>query len=503
VWAGFGFWEGLPHCALARLIHSSNKYWNMRMGIFRVPIYFLCIFALNQAHYASEGRRWLDASLKDVQAAAEVNDSYAQGFLALVYAHGDKGSDISIMNASKWAALSSQANHWLGHFALGYLARFRADGLDGDDVGRYYLKSFRDPDGRMIKAAASGDPIASYALAEIFTSDEVRPSLVPDLELAAEHYSVSSHAGYAPASVEFALLKAHAVGNDEFGIKKDLAGGIALLQEAARTNLPSANHYLGRFYFKGIGVKVDPRMALVHYQAAADRGHAISQLTVADFHAYGEAGPVKVDLALRYARLALDQMETQALEKIAAYEELLAGGGTAPPGQPSTLPQVPSPAESSPPPPPPPSPARSEPFPPAQASLSPALPSPYEGSVRIPEPSSSVYPPQPSTLPIPPSLPPSVSPSPSAGPVQKRELAKKHYFGREALLDYERSIRLFTESANAGDAEAARYLGIMYLRGKGVLKDNAKAFQWFTLASDRGDPLAKKNAKMLQSLIGN
>jgi TPR repeat protein len=43
----------------------------------------------------------------------------------------------------------------------------------------------------------------------------------------------------------------------------------------------------------------------------------------------------------------------------------------------------------------------------------------------------------------------------------------------------------------------------MYLRGKGVLKDNAKAFQWFTLASDRGDPLAKKNAKMLQSLIGN
>jgi uncharacterized protein len=475
----------------------------MRMGIFRVPFYLLCIFALNQAHYASEGRRWLDLSLKDLQAAAEARDSYAQGFLALVYAHGDKGADISITKASKWAALSSQANHWLGHFALGFLARFRADGLEEADVGRYYLKSFLDRDGRMIKAAASGDPVASYALAEIFTSDEVRPSLVPDLELAAEHYSVSSHAGYGPASIEFALIKAHLVGNEEFGIKKDLPGGIALLQEAARADMPSANHYLGRFYYQGIGVKADPKMALVHYHAAADRGHAISQLTVADFHAYGEAGPVKIDLALRYARLAMDQMETQALEKIAAYEELLAGGGTAPRGQSTTLPQVPSPVQSTPPPPPPPSPARSEPFPPAQASLSPALPSPYEGSVRIPEPPSSVYPPQPSTPPIPPSLPSSASPSPTTDPRQKRELAKKHYFGREAPLDYERSIRLFTDSANAGDAEAARYLGIMYLRGKGVPKDNAKAFQWFVLASDRGDSLAKKNAEMLRTLIGN
>ena len=57
------------------------------------------------------------------------------------------------------------------------------------------------------------------------------------------------------------------------------------------------------------------------------------------------------------------------------------------------------------------------------------------------------------------------------------------------------------QSANAGDAEAARYLGIMYLRGKGVPKDNAKALEWFTLASDRGDALAGKNVQMLKSLL--
>jgi len=474
----------------------------MRMGTFKLLCYLLCISALNQALYASDGKRWLDLSLKDVQIAAEARDSYAQGFLALVYAHGDKGADISISNASKWAALSSQANHWLGHFALGFLARFRADGLEEADIGRYYLKSFQDRDGRMIKAAASGDPVASYALAEIFTSDEVRPFLVPDLELAAEHYSVASRAGFGPASVEFALIKAHLIGNDEFGIRKDIPGGIALLQEAARANIPSANHYLGRFYYQGIGLKPDSKMALVHYQAAADRGHAISQLTVADFHAYGEAGPIKIDLALRYARLAMDQMETQALEKIAAYEELLAGGGIA--RQEKSLvtsPQVPSPEQDAPP--PPPSPPRSEPFLSPQASFSQALPSAYEGSTRIPELPSVVSPPQNTTLPIPPSLPSSTSASLATGPIQKRELAKKHYFGRQAVLDYGISIRLFTDSANAGDAEAARYLGIMYLRGKGVPKDNTKALQWFTLASERGDSLAKKNATTLQSLIGN
>ena len=475
----------------------------MRMGIFKVQFYLLCIFAVYQAHYASEGTRWLNLSLKDVQAAAEARDSYAQGFLSLVYAHGDKGTDVSISKASRWAALSSQANHWLGHFALGFLARFRADGLEHQDIGRYYLKSFQDRDGRMIKAAASGDPVASYALAEIFTSDEVRPSLVPDLEFAAEHYSIASRAGYAPASVEFALIKAHLVGNEEFGIKKDLSGGISLLREAAQGNMPSANHYLGRFYYQGIGVQADPKMALVHYQAAADRGHAISQLTVADFHAYGEAGPVKIDLALRYARLAMDQMETQALEKIAAYEQLLAEGGTVPPAQvPSPVPQVPSPVDGIPPPPPPPSPSRNNSFPQPQASLSPGLPSPYEGP-KTPVPPPSVYSPPANTPPVPPALPPSPNPSSPSSPEQKRELAKKHYFGRAAVLDYEKAMRLFTESANAGDAESARYLGIMYLRGKGAPKDNNKSFQWFTLASDRGDALAKKNAEMLQSLIGN
>ena len=485
----------MHYCALARVIHSSNKYGIMRMGFFRILPYFLCISALNQALYANEGSNWLASAVSDVQKAAEAKDAYAQGFLALVYAHGDKGMDVSFESAKRWALLSSQADHWLGHFATGYLARFPSDGLaNARNVGRYYLKAFQDPDGKMIKAAATGDPIAAYALAEIFTSDEVRPSLVPDLDLAARHYSVSSNAGYGPAMVEFSLLKTHAVG--DVGFSKDLAGGISLLEEASRSNLPSAHHYLGRAYFKGLGVKSDLKMALVHFQAAADRGYAISQLTVADFYAYGVVGPPKVDLALRYARLAMGQQEKKALEKIAEYEALLAGSGAP---VTAALPRVPSPIETTPPPPTPPSPGRTLPVAPVEPSLAPDLPSPYAPSVPPPPTVAPLTPP----TPIPP-VRVAPGPSPSAGSsVEVRELAKKYYFGRGSPPDYGQSLVLFTQSANAGDAEAARYLGIMYLRGKGIPKDNAKALEWFTLASDRGDALAGKNVQMLKSILGN
>ena len=66
-------------------------------------------------------------------------------------------------------------------------------------------------------------------------------------------------------------------------------------------------------------------MALVHFQAAADRGYGLSQLTVADFYAYGVTGPPKVDIALRYARLALNYNEASALEKIGEYQKILSG----------------------------------------------------------------------------------------------------------------------------------------------------------------------------------
>ena len=95
----------------------------------------------------------------------------------------------------------------------------------------------------------------------------------------------------------------------------------------------------------------------------------------------------------------------------------------------------------------------------------------------------------------------SALPSSTTGSSEKiRTLAKNHYFGRESAPDYERAFALFTHLANAGDAEAARYLGIAYLRGKGVSKDSVKALKWFRVASRRGDALAAKNVRMLKAV---
>jgi TPR repeat protein len=67
-------------------------------------------------------------------------------------------------------------------------------------------------------------------------------------------------------------------------------------------------------------------------------------------------------------------------------------------------------------------------------------------------------------------------------------------------LDFNRAFQLFTDSAQSGNPEAARYLGIMHLRGKGVAKNYDKALEWFTKAADGGDELAIKNVKTLKIL---
>ena len=293
------------------------------MGYIRTTTYILAICLLYQALSGNEGSKWIEADLIDLKDASTQNDPYAQGFLALSYAHGDKGLDLSMDKALELSQAAAGQNHWLGHFALGYLARFEPYGPNEALVRKHYLEAFQDPDARLIKAFTNNDPVASYALGEIFTSDEVRPDLVPDFTFAAKHYEKSSQGGYQPASVQYALFKQHEIVDPEMAIEKDLVQGINLLKRAAQSKLPAAYHYLGRSYFKGIGVELDQEMALVNFRAAADRGFPISQLAVAEFFAYGVAGPPKIDLAIRYARLALDQEEERAKIKIAEYERLL------------------------------------------------------------------------------------------------------------------------------------------------------------------------------------
>ena len=57
-------------------------------------------------------------------------------------------------------------------------------------------------------------------------------------------------------------------------------------------------------------------MAFVHFQAAADMGYGESQLILADFYGQGIIDSPKMDLAKRYARLALKTNYKRGMEKL-------------------------------------------------------------------------------------------------------------------------------------------------------------------------------------------
>jgi TPR repeat protein len=84
---------------------------------------------------------------------------------------------------------------------------------------------------------------------------------------------------------------------------------------------------------------------------------------------------------------------------------------------------------------------------------------------------------------------------------KRKENAKKIYWGRSSDPLLKKAVSDFEFCANQGDAESARYLGIMYLRGKGVSKDAQQALKWLELAANGGDELAQKNLQSLRKIV--
>ena len=276
------------------------------MNIFKSFLFF--VFSLfyvgSFCIYATPGQKWIDSNLDAIMEASSQNDSFAQAFLSMVYTHGDKEVNIDFEKAYKLAVLASDSNHWLGHFALGYLYRSEPIGPDLKKVRELYLKCFQDSDGTLLNLPPKRSNCWLCAGRNIY-SDLLRPQVLPDLKLAFRHYEISSQLGYGPSSVQLSLFKIHDLIETGKSSSDDKKEGIKILNFAVQKKLPSAHHYLGRAYFEGSSVGQDYKMALIHFQAAADMGYGESQLILADFYSKGLTGAPKMDLAKRYARLAL------------------------------------------------------------------------------------------------------------------------------------------------------------------------------------------------------
>ena len=61
-------------------------------------------------------------------------------------------------------------------------------------------------------------------------------------------------------------------------------------------------------------------------------------------------------------------------------------------------------------------------------------------------------------------------------------------YGRK---NYPTALRLFTASANAGNAEAQYQLGVMFARGHGVISNVPDAVSWFRRAAEQGHAAAQ------------
>ena len=57
--------------------------------------------------------------------------------------------------------------------------------------------------------------------------------------------------------------------------------------------------------------------------------------------------------------------------------------------------------------------------------------------------------------------------------------------------DYAIALREFRPLAEQGDADAQRYLGLMYANGEGVREDDAEAVRWLRKAAEQGDAVAQ------------
>ncbi len=70
--------------------------------------------------------------------------------------------------------------------------------------------------------------------------------------------------------------------------------------------------------------------------------------------------------------------------------------------------------------------------------------------------------------------------------------ARKYYTGVGLSQDYVKAYSLFYPLAKSGNAEAARFIGLMKLTGKGTTKSIATAKQWLSVASQKGDAVATR-----------
>ena len=76
-----------------------------------------------------------------------------------------------------------------------------------------------------------------------------------------------------------------------------------------------------------------------------------------------------------------------------------------------------------------------------------------------------------------------------------------YYLGAGVEQDFVRAAQLFERAALAANADAQRNLGVLYLRGWGVPRNNLHAYGWLYQAYRQGNRRAREYLEMTEHLI--
>ena len=415
----------------------------------------------------------LTEGLATVHGKAQAGDAYYQGALALFHRHGERGLNVNVAEAEKWARLAAAKDSAFGLCALAGIELEKGN----SERGRYlydeaYLNS------GLLALARDDDPLALFCLSMIEIDNPPR-----NFSKAIRHLNKSADLGLGAAQSTLGMLYFTGI-----GVKKNSQMAIRWCSKGARLQSPLGMFYLGMAYSVGDGIDYNKDIAGRWLRAAADRNLPMAQLTLGMKYATGEGFDHNLEAAVGWLERASSNGSSEAKLQLRKYRVLLE---KAQKGESSTAIDM------------------------DQRSLAEIAAEKASGSSTNLDRNATV------------------APSPESSPLSPKELADPVNYARKALTveknptkairllkgparsgdseasrllgtvyyrakEFEQARSWFQSSAKGGDAEAQRFLGMIFFLGQGVEQDYAQASHWLGKASAGGDTQAPRYLRIVE-----
>jgi TPR repeat protein len=215
-------------------------------------------------------------ALKELRAAAAFGDLDAQYELALMYHLGQLG-ELNGAEAERWYSKAANQGHLYSITNLGCMYR-RGEGVPvNSDKARVLF----------LKAAAEGDYVAQFNLGDMAEwPPEDKADDAPDLTEAIAWYTKAAEADYGPAQVRMGFFYMRGEG----GLEEDPEKAVAWWQKSTKHDMPDGWINLGHAYRLGMGIKKSNKDAMRCFAKAAELGEPEAEFLLGQMYYDGATG---------------------------------------------------------------------------------------------------------------------------------------------------------------------------------------------------------------------